>query len=76
MMLNAELRLHIIGRLGAVVGFDAGSVWSAVHMMSFRRWAANGVLGLRYYLDTFVVRADLGWSKEGAGFYLNFGQVF
>jgi outer membrane protein assembly factor BamA len=76
MLLNAELRFPIISRLGAVVGFDAGNVWSAVHIMSFHRWASNGVIGLRYYLDTFVVRADLGWSKEGTGFYLNFGQVF
>lgn len=27
-------------------------------------------------MDTFVVRADLGISSEGTGFYFNFGQLF
>jgi hypothetical protein len=27
-------------------------------------------------MDTFVVRADIGFGKETTGFYLNFGQLF
>ncbi len=31
---------------------------------------------LRYYLQNFVVRFDMGFSNEGMGIYFNFGHVF
>jgi outer membrane protein assembly factor BamA len=73
---NAEIRFPIFWRLGGVAGFDAGKVWSSPSKIDFSRWAANYVLGLRFYMDTFVVRADIGFSKETTGFFLNFGHIF
>jgi hypothetical protein len=32
--------------------------------------------GLRYYLRNFVVRFDMGLSREGEGIYFNFGHIF
>jgi hypothetical protein len=34
------------------------------------------VAGLRFYMNTFVVRCDVGFGKETTGLYFNFGQVF
>jgi hypothetical protein len=31
---------------------------------------------LRIYLPDFVVRVDVGFSKEGMGLYFNFGHIF
>ncbi len=73
---NSEVRFPIYWRLGGVVGMDAGKVWSSLGNFDFDRWATSPVIGLRLYMDTFVVRADLGFGKETTGFYLNFGQLF
>ncbi len=75
-LVNAELRFPIYWRIGGVTGFDAGKVWQSVAELDVRRWAFNPVVGLRLYMDNYVVRADVGFGKEGAGFYLNFGQLF
>jgi outer membrane protein assembly factor BamA len=73
---NIELRVPIYWRFGGVVGFDAGKVWHELSEVDLGRWATNPVAGLRFYMQTFVVRADLGFGKETTGFYLNFGHVF
>lgn len=75
-LMNAELRFHIVWRLGGVAGIDAGKVWSSITRADLGRWAANPVAGLRLYMDNFVVRADLGFGPEGTGFYFNFGHIF
>ena len=75
-ILNAELRFPIFRRLGGVVGVDGGKVWQSLDELDIPRWAVNSVAGLRLYMDNFVVRADLGFGKDGTGFYLNFGQLF
>jgi outer membrane protein assembly factor BamA len=76
MQTNAELRFPIYWRFGGLLFLDAGKVWSNVSQVDLQRWPANVGAGLRLYFDTFVVRADLGVSKESVGFYLNFGQIF
>lgn len=73
---NVELRFPLYGRLGGVLGYDAGKVWESLNTMDAHSWARNSVLGLRYYFDTFVVRLDVGFSRESTGLYLNFGQLF
>jgi outer membrane protein assembly factor BamA len=73
---NIELRFPIVWRFGGVVGFDAGKVWHSPDLITLTRWATNPVLGLRLYMDTFVVRLDVGMGKETTGFFLNFGQLF
>ncbi len=73
---NAELRFPIFWRFGGLIGFDAGKVWSSIGAFDLNRWATNPTIGLRFYMDTFVVRADVGFGKETIGFYFNFGHLF
>jgi len=73
---NAELRFPLFWRLGGVVGVDAGKVWHKPDEIDFSDWAVNTVVGLRYYLQTYVVRVDIGFGPETTGLYFNFGHVF
>jgi outer membrane protein assembly factor BamA len=73
---NAELRFPISWRFGGVAGFDFGKVWGALNDFDLHRWAVNPVAGLRFYMNTFVVRCDVGFGKETTGLYFNFGHVF
>jgi hemolysin activation/secretion protein len=75
-LLNLELRFPIYWRFGGVVGTDAGKVWGSISKLDLSCWATNPVAGLRLYMNTFVVRLDVGFGKEATGFYLNFGQIF
>lgn len=75
-LINAELRFPIWKRLGAIAGMDAGRVFPSLQQFSFDHWRINPVAGLRYYMNNFVVRADVGISNETTGFYLNFGHIF
>lgn len=73
---NLELRYPIYWRFGGIVGVDAGRVFSKFSQISFNEWRINPVIGLRFYMDTFVIRADLGLGNETTGFYFNFGHIF
>jgi outer membrane protein assembly factor BamA len=73
---NAELRFPIFWRFGGVAGFDFGKVWRELKDFDLHRWAVNPVVGLRFYMNTFVVRCDVGFGKETTGLYFNFGQAF
>ena len=75
-IVNAELRFPIYWRFGGVLGYDGGKVWHSSSQMNLARWATNPVVGLRFYMETFVVRMDLGFGNETTGFYLNFGHLF
>jgi len=75
-LFNAEIRFPVVWRFGGVVGLDAGKVWSSIAVIDLQRWAYNPIIGLRFYMDNFVVRADIGFGSEGTGFYFNFGQLF
>ncbi len=74
--INAELRFPIWKRFGGIAGIDAGRVFSSLKKFSFNEWKLSPAAGLRYYMNNFVVRADIGISNETIGFYLNFGQIF
>jgi outer membrane protein assembly factor BamA len=73
---NIEWRIPIVWRLGAVLGADAGRVSPSLHRMTFGEWSTNAVAGLRLSMDTFVVRLDIGYSKEMTGVFLNFGELY
>jgi outer membrane protein assembly factor BamA len=73
---NAEVRFLIIWRFGGVAGLDLGKVWGSLSQIDLHRWAVNPVAGLRFYMNTFVVRCDVGFGKETTGLYFNFGHVF
>jgi outer membrane protein assembly factor BamA len=75
-LINAELRFPIWRRLGGIAGVDAGRVFPSLDKFSFNDWKISPVAGLRFYMDNFVVRADLGISSETIGFYFNFGHIF
>ena len=67
---------HCSGRLGGVLGLDAGRVWSSIADFDLRDWAVNPTVGLRFIMNTFVVRFDVGFGKEYTGVYFNFGHLF
>jgi outer membrane protein assembly factor BamA len=73
---NLEYRIPVIWRLGTVIGVDAGRVWNSLSTISAADWSINYVGGIRLYMETFVVRLDVGVSNETSGFYLNFGELF
>jgi outer membrane protein assembly factor BamA len=73
---NAELRFPLLWRLGGILGLDAGKVWSSLAEFDSRDWAVNPTVGLRFLMNTFVARFDVGFGKECTGVYFNFGQLF
>ncbi len=73
---NAEIRFPIVWRFGAVAAVDAGSVFGSLDRMTVAHWIISPAVGLRFYMETFVVRLDVGFGSESTGFYLNFGQLF
>ena len=75
-VLNNEIRFPLFWRFGAVIGADIGQVWPDLSKSGFSDWKHNIIIGGRFYFDTFVVRADLGFSDETMGFFLDFGHVF
>jgi endonuclease/exonuclease/phosphatase family metal-dependent hydrolase len=76
MLCNAELRFPIWWRFGGILGCDAGKVWNAPGKIDLARWAANSVIGLRFAMDTFLVRLDVGLGRETNGFYFNFDHIY
>ncbi len=76
LVLNAEWRVPLWWKFGAILGVDAGAVESGADRLPTARWNVTPVAGLRLAFETFVVRGDVGWSPDAVGVYLNFGQVF
>ena len=75
-LVNAEYRFPVVGRLGANVFCDTGTVWPSLRGIDLGRIAFDAGAGLRFYMPDFVVRVDVAWSKEGMGLYFNFGHIF
>lgn len=76
LLTSVEYRFPIRWRIGGVLFADAGRVYSGLQKASLRDWKANWGAGLRYYLQNFVVRFDVGISNEGERIFINFGHVF
>ncbi len=72
----AELRFPIWKRIGGNVFGEGGLVWPSWRRIELGKAVFDAGLGLRYYLANFVVRADVGFSREGMGLYFNFGHLF
>jgi outer membrane protein assembly factor BamA len=72
----AEFRFPIWKRIGGNIFSEAGVVWPSWNAISFRKIAFDAGWGLRYYLANFVVRFDMGFSREGTGIYFNFSHLF
>ncbi|MGA2297911.1 MAG: BamA/TamA family outer membrane protein, partial [FCB group bacterium] len=75
-LVNSELRFPIWCRLGGILGLDMGRVWSSIEEFSFYNWRITPAVGLRFYMDTFIIRADLGFSNEFTGVNLNINHIF
>ena len=73
---TVEYRFLLVKNLGGVLFADAGRVMPHIRRLTFQHWHTNWGWGLRYYLTNFVVRFDMGISKEGSRIFFNFGQVF
>jgi outer membrane protein insertion porin family len=73
---SVEYRFPIYRKVGGVLFTDAGRVWPRLSEFGFKNWHADAGLGLRYYLENFVARLDVGKSREGTRIFFNFGQVF
>lgn len=70
---NGELRFPIWWRFGGIAGVDYAT---GTLPNDESKSLINAVCGLRLLMDNFVVRADVGFSKDETGFYLNFGHLF
>lgn len=78
-LVNSELRYPIWKRLGGIAGVDIGSTNFLCEDNFWEKdpdWILNPVLGLRYYMDNFIVRFDVGFGSETTGVYFNFGHIF
>jgi outer membrane protein assembly factor BamA len=75
-LLNCEYRFPIWKRLGGNLFADCGTVWPSMARIDLTRPAIGGGLGLRYYLKNFVVRFDIGISREETRVYFQFNQIF
>jgi len=77
LLTNMELRFPLYWRFAGVAFYDAGTLAPSVGQLPiWKGWNVSPGIGLRFLMDTFVVRADLGFSREGTGFYFNFGHLF
>jgi outer membrane protein assembly factor BamA len=75
-LLNTEYRFPLLRKLGGTVFLDGGLLWPSWSEIKFNNIAVDVGWGLRYYLQNFVVRFDMGLSSEDLGIYFNFGHVF
>ena len=75
-LLNAEYRFPIWKKIGGNVFMDGGLIWPSWSDINLDKILVDIGWGLRYYLQNFVVRFDMGFSEEGLGVYFNFGHLF
>lgn len=76
-LFNNELRFSIWWRFGGIAGLDIGYGSNKdLYPEGTIDWIVNPVVGLRFLMDNFIVRADVGFYKNDIGFYLNFGHIY
>lgn len=63
-VLNAELRVPVVGGLGAVGFMDAGNVFNRVSDFDFGAIKPTAGLGLRYQSPIGPIRVDLGFKLD------------
>lgn len=80
LIINNEFRFPIWWRFGGIAGLDIGCTGSTTDYEFWSQqlsgWIINPVLGLRFYMDNFIVRLDVGFGSETTGIYFNFGHIF
>lgn len=75
-LINVEYRFPLWKKLGGNIFLDGGSVWPSWSRIGLDNFAVDAGWGLRYYLQNFVVRFDMGFSDESMRIYFNFNHVF
>ena len=76
-LFNNEFRFPIWWRFGGIAGLDIGYGSNKdLYPEDTIDWIINPVVGLRFFMDNFIVRADVGFYKGDIGFYLNFGHIY
>ncbi len=76
-LLNNELRFPIWWKFGAIAGVDIGYGSNKdLYPEDEIDWIVNPVVGLRFFMDNFIVRADVGYYQNDVGIYLNFGHIY
>lgn len=76
-LFNNELRFPVWWRFGGIAGLDIGyGTNKDLYPEDAIDWVVNPVVGLRFFMDNFIVRADVGFYKNDIGFYLNFGHIY
>ena len=80
LIINNEIRFPIWWRFGGILGLDVGCTGSTTDYEFWNPqlsgWIVNPVLGLRFFMDNFIVRFDVGFGSEITGVYFNFGHIF
>ncbi len=75
-LINAEYRFPVWKKLGGNIFVDGGCIWPSWSDIDISKAVVDIGWGLRYYLENFVVRFDMGFSQEGMRIYFNFGHIF
>ncbi len=80
LIINNELRFPIWWRFGGVLGLDVGATGNRTSYNFYEDqlsgWLISPAAGLRFYMDNFIVRLDIGMTKDYTGIYFNFGHMF
>lgn len=80
LVLNNEVRFPIWWRFGGVLGLDIGATGNQTSYDFYEDklsgWLFSPATGLRFYMDNFIVRLDVGITKDYTGIYFNFGHMF
>lgn len=79
LQLQAEIRQHLVGRLGITSFVSTGEVWHSFNdfTLEHTKWTAGG--GLRFNLnrkDPMNLRLDYGFGENTSGLYLTLGEAF
>ena len=75
---QTEYRVNLIGRFGAVVFGAIGQVNNDISN-TFSNLIYSGGIGARFNInkrDPANIRVDVGFTEEGPGFYIGFGETF
>jgi outer membrane protein assembly factor BamA len=76
---QAELRLPIMDRIGAVVFGGVGAVEPSFSELAMDQLLPAGGLGVRYLVYEswhIKVGVDVAWGRNGSAFYLRLGEAF
>jgi len=64
LVLNSELRVNVVGSLGAVVFLDGGNVWLHAEDLDFGDMRGAAGFGIRYQSPIGPIRVDLGFKLD------------